>query len=114
MRPVTKKISQLRNLFTVCLIVEIVLLCGIYVVLPSKPLFILVLYIMVKNIIVFGCMMYTGYVLDRNALSVSEALNSDASNALIFGGVGLIMYDDNRNITWVSDLLLAMNINIVG
>ncbi|MDD6348638.1 DHH family phosphoesterase [Intestinibaculum porci] len=114
MRPVTKKISQLRNLFTVCLIVEIVLLCGIYVVLPSKPLFILVLYIMVKNIIVFGCMMYTGYVLDRNALSVSEALSSDASNALIFGGVGLIMYDDNRNITWVSDLLLAMNINIVG
>lgn len=33
---------------------------------------------------------------------------------MIYGGVGLIQYDENRNITWVSDFLKALNINIVG
>lgn len=110
----TKRISQLRNLFTVCLIVEIVILSGLYVFFPSRVILILIIYALIKNLIIFFCLMYMGYALDQNALSVSEALNQDAGNALVFGGVGLVQYDDNRNITWVSDLLLALKVNVVG
>lgn len=110
----TKKISQLRNLFTVFLIVEIVILSGLYVFFPRRVILILIIYALVKNLIIFFSMMYMGYSLDQNALTVSEALNQDAGNALVFGGVGLVQYDDNRNITWVSDLLLALKVNVVG
>ena len=47
-------------------------------------------------------------------MSVSQALNKDAKNAYLFGGIGLIQYDENRNITWTSDLFKKLNINIVG
>lgn len=110
----TKKISQLRNLFTVFLIVEIVILSGLYVFFPKRVILILIIYALVKNLIIFFSMMYMGYSLDQNALTVSEALNQDAGNALVFGGVALVQYDDNRNITWVSDLLLALKVNVVG
>ena len=35
-------------------------------------------------------------------------------NAFIFGGIGLIKYDENRNISWISDLFTEMKLNIVG
>ncbi len=46
--------------------------------------------------------------------SVKEALNNESKNALIFGGIGLIKYDENRNVVWVSDLLHELGIRIVG
>ncbi len=110
----TKKISQLRNLFTVLLIVETIVLFGLYIFIPKQVFFVLVIYVLIKNIVTFCCLMYLTYVLDHNSLSVEEALSTDYANALVFGGIGLIQYDENRNITWVSDLLLAMNINVVG
>ena len=51
---------------------------------------------------------------NENNLSVSEALNNEAKNAFIFGGIGLIKYDENRNISWISDLFTEMKLNIVG
>ncbi|MDR1795634.1 MAG: DHH family phosphoesterase [Erysipelotrichaceae bacterium] len=36
-------------------------------------------------------------------LSITRVLGSDAKDALAFGQSGLLMYDDNLNVTWVSD-----------
>ena len=47
-------------------------------------------------------------------MSVSDVLGDEAKNALIFGGIGLVKYDENRNIVWVSDLLHEMDINIIA
>ena len=71
-------------------------------------------YALIKNVIIFLIVVYISYVLENNQLSVEEVLNKDAKNAFIFGGIALIQYDENRNIVWTSDLLKAMNINIVG
>ena len=110
----TKKMLSLRNIFTLALLLEIVIVTSFYLVINVDVLFILAIYVLLKNVIVFGCMIYMASLLENDSLSVSEALNQDMGNALIFGGIGLIQYDDNRNITWVSDLLLALNIKIVG
>lgn len=110
----TKKMLSLRNIFTLALLLEIVIVTSFYLVLNVDVLFILAIYVLLKNVIIFGCIIYMASLLENDSLSVSEALNQDMGNALIFGGIGLIQYDDNRNITWVSDLLLALNIKIVG
>ncbi|WRK53267.1 hypothetical protein SD457_24840 [Coprobacillaceae bacterium CR2/5/TPMF4] len=72
------------------------------------------IYVWIKNLIVFGFIIYATSIHSENNLSVSEALNDEAKNAFIFGGIGLIQYDENRNITWISDLFIELQLNIVG
>lgn len=110
----TKKLLQSRNIVVALLIGEVVILFGIYLIVSSPFLFAFAMYALVKNIILFVVLIYLTYLWESNAVSVSDALNSDAKNAFIFGGIGLIQYDENRNIVWTSDLFKELNINIIG
>ena len=110
----TKKILQFRNLAIVILIAECLILFGLYLILGSPLIFGFAMYALIKNIVLFVLYVYMTYLYETNTLSVSEALNNDAKNAFIFGGIGLIQYDENRNIIWTSDLFKELNINIIG
>ena len=110
----TKKIVQLRNIIITLLIIECIILFGLYMILGTPILLVFAIYALVKNIIFFIALLYLNYLEESNVVSVSEALHADAKNAFIFGGVGLIQYDENRNITWTSDLFKELKINIVG
>ena len=90
------------------------LLFGLYLLLNTSILLTFSVYALIKNIIIFTIIVYISYILENNHLSVEEVLNKDAKNAFLFGGIALIQYDENRNIVWTSDLLKAMNINVVG
>lgn len=110
----TRKMIQMRNLIMVVLIGECGLLFSLYLLLNTPILLTFSAYALIKNIVIFLIMAYISYILENNHLSVEEALNKDAKNAFLFGGIALIQYDENRNIVWTSDLLKAMNINVVG
>ena len=100
----TRRIIQIRNLIVGLLIGESVLLFGLYLLINHSMLFAFAVYALVKNIILFIIFAYLSYLLETNNMSVSEALNIDAKNALIFGGIALIQYDETRNVVWTSDL----------
>ncbi len=110
----TRKMIQMRNLIMVVLIGECGLLFGLYLLLNIPVLLTFSAYALIKNSVIFLIIAYISYILENNHLSVEEALNKDAKNAFLFGGIALIQYDENRNIVWTSDLLKAMNINVVG
>lgn len=110
----TRKILQFRNAIVVVLIVECLILFGLYLILGSPLIFGFAMYALIKNMILFVFFVYMTYLYETNTMSVSEALNNDAKNAFIFGGIGLIQYDENRNIVWTSDLFKELNINIIG
>lgn len=110
----TKKIVQLRNLIIALLIIECIILFGLYMIFGTPTLLVFAVYAFIKNIIFFIALLYLNYLEESNVVSVSDALHADAKNAFIFGGIGLIQYDENRNITWTSDLFKELNINIVG
>ena len=99
-----RKIAQLRNLIIILLVAECILLFGLYLLLDSSLLFAFSVYALIKNIILFFVLSYITYLVDTNSMSVSEALDVDAKNAFIFGGLGLIQYDETRNVVWTSDL----------
>ena len=109
-----RKILQIRNLLMALLVGECGILFGLYLLLNTPILLAFSVYALIKNVIIFLIVVYISYVLENNQLSVEEVLNKDAKNAFIFGGIALIQYDENRDIVWTSDLLKAMNINIVG
>ena len=110
----TRKMIQIRNLIMAILVGECALLFGLYLLLNTSILLTFSVYALIKNIIIFTIIVYISYILENNHLSVEEVLNKDAKNAILFGGIALIQYDENRNIVWTSDLLKAMNINVVG
>lgn len=110
----TKKMLQLRAVIITALIIETVIIMGLYLIMNKPTLFVLGIYVLVKNIIIIVSVFYISYLIEENAISVSDVLHSDAKNAFLFGGIGLIQYDENRNVTWTSDLFSALKINIVG
>lgn len=110
----TRKILQVRNIILTFLILECLLLFGFYFIFNHPLLLVLGIYASVKNVIIFIALMYSNYLSESNVVSVKEALNVDARNAFMFGGIGLVQYDENRNIVWTSDLFKELNINIVG
>ena len=110
----TKKLIQLRTVMIITLILEVIVIVGLYLIMDKSFLLMLGIYGFIKNVIILLCILYLSYQIEENAISVTDALNSDAKNAFLFGGIGLIQYDENRNITWTSDLLKALDINIIG
>ena len=109
-----RKILQARNIILALLIGECVLLFGLYLLLNGPMLFAFAVYALIKNIFLFIVLAYLMYLVETNNMSVADALDVDAKNALIFGGIALIQYDETRNVVWTSDLFKEMNINIVG
>lgn len=105
---------QVRNIIFTFLILECLLLFGFYFIFSHPLLLVLGVYASVKNVIIFIALMYSNYLSESNVLSVKDALDIDARNAFMFGGIGLVQYDENRNIVWTSDLFKELNINIVG
>ena len=110
----TRKLTQLRNLAILLLILEPIIIALIYLFFPLVRIFSVLIYASIKNIILVVALIYLSYILDNNALSVADALDEDAKNSLIYGGIALLQYDDNRNITWVSDLFIANKVKIIG
>jgi len=110
----TKKMIQSRTAIITALVIEAIIVMGLYLIMNKSALFVLSIYVFIKNIIIIGGVIYTSYLIEENAISVSDVLHSDAKNAFLFGGIGLIQYDENRNVTWTSDLFKALKINIIG
>ena len=110
----TVKMTRIKNVVIALLLIEFIFALMGYVFLSSNTSLVLATYIFIKNVIVLGFIFYSSSLANENNLSVSEALNNEAKNAFIFGGIGLIKYDENRNISWVSDLFTEMKLNIVG
>ena len=109
----TVKMTRLKNFVEILLVIEGFFALFLYVFVSNNFLLFLI-YVWIKNLIVFGFIIYATSIHSENNLSVSEALNDEAKNAFIFGGIGLIQYDENRNITWISDLFIELQLNIVG
>lgn len=109
-----KKAVQMRNIIVALLFGECTLLFGLYLLFNTSLLFILSIYAFIKNIILCVLLAYLAYLIETNNTSVAAVLDTDAKNAFLFGGIGLIQYDENRNITWTSDLFKELNINIIG
>lgn len=50
----------------------------------------------------------------KRYIDISRILGHDAKDALLFGEIGIITYDDQYNVTWINDFLEKRNVKIVG
>lgn len=47
-------------------------------------------------------------------IDISRILGKEAKEALAFGMIGIIVYDDNYEVSWISDYLIERDIRLVG
>ena len=80
----TRKLTQLRNLAILLLILEPIIIAVIYLFFPLVRIFSVLIYASIKNIILVVALIYLSYILDNNALSVADALDEYAKNSLIW------------------------------
>ncbi len=50
----------------------------------------------------------------KRDIDISRILGSDAKDALVFGEIGIITYDDQYMATWMNDFLETRNIGVLG
>ncbi|MGN1182737.1 MAG: DHH family phosphoesterase, partial [Faecalibacillus sp.] len=109
-----KKLVQFRKGIYVLLTIECI--CAFFIALLMKNFTAnsIAIYIAIKNIVCAIVLYYMIKIVEENNYSVEDALDYETKNALIFGGIALIKYDENRNIEWVSDLFYEQGLRIVG
>lgn len=75
------------------------------------PLVVLALF----NVLVF-IWIITKYEKDKKEryVDISRILGHDAKDALTFGDVGIVTYDEQYNVTWVNEFLADRGLDIVG
>lgn len=83
----TVKMTRIKNVVIALLLIEFIFALMGYVFLSSNTSLVLATYIFIKNVIVLGFIFYSSSLANENNLSVSEALNNEAKNAFIFGGI---------------------------
>ena len=70
--------------------------------------------IIVNMLIVIWIMMYMEKEKKTMDLDISRVLGKDAKEAMIFGKIGIITFDDQYCATWVSDFLEERYPDLVG
>lgn len=51
---------------------------------------------------------------EEQDVDISRILGKEAKDAFDYGKVGIIVYDENYEVTWISDFLISRNIHLVG
>ncbi len=102
-----EKIAHLKIQFLVVVLVEILVTLAVFLLFGLEFLW-LPLILIILNTSLFVYYMYlTDQERQDNVLNISRILGNEAKNALVLGGVGLVIYDENNVITWMSDIFEA-------
>ena len=90
----TRKVAQIRNIFVLLLVFIIFAAFAAFGIFHQAWMLRLAIFAVITNVVYISLLFYMSYLMEQNSYSVSDALGIDAKNALIYGGVGLIQYDE--------------------
>lgn len=108
------RLNKLKNLILIILFVEIFMFIGLYIFSSSIITGAMAIYVLLRNMAAIGIFVYVFQMLVSNNIEISEIVDKNTDNIMIFGGVGLISYDENRNISWTSDLFEELDVHLIG
>lgn len=107
------KIAKIRRFSIVILLIQIV--CFLLVTFFLKRTsFQAALYLLIQGIMVFVIISVFEDTYQQQATGIRSVLGSTAEEAFLTGGVGLVMYDDEYIVTWMSELFKQRQIDHVG
>lgn len=107
-----EKVEQLKFTALVGIIVQIAIF-AIYIFVNgtvTSSMYILILFLVIEGAIVFYLLSVYEKELNKEIVTVSEILGSESQEAFSIGGLGLVVYDSDYTIIWMSDYFDELNI----
>lgn len=109
-----KFIDQIKVQVGVILLMEIISLAMMFY-LGLKEVAIAVTIFLFINIVLVLWIVYT---IEKNKevqdIEIEKILGNDTIEALKFGKMGILIYNDNFEVTWINEYLLEQNIHLIG
>lgn len=98
------KIKKWQIALLLIILLETLSLVGVYFLLDKGLLFFSLVFLLANGLISIYLIYNYQEDISKRTLSVSQILGNDAQTALLVGKIGIMTYDDEYEITWVSEL----------
>ncbi len=108
-----QKVNGIKRIVIIAIVIQLIALLFLWLGLKKDVLVPLIM-LVIEGAIAFYIIETYGNALEDQSIGVKKILGSTAEEAYLTGGVGLVMYDDDYVITWMSDLFAQRNINRIG
>ena len=106
-------LNKMKRLIIIVLVIQAILIITLKLTLKMNVLIPLVILIIEAVILFILFDRFDNYLEDHYA-GVETLLNNTAKDAYLYGEIGMVMYDDNHVVTWMSDLFKERGINRIG
>jgi cyclic-di-AMP phosphodiesterase len=106
--------DRLKSKIAFILLFEIIILFIFFIFLFNYVYLLLFIYLLMN--ISFIYLIIQTYEKDQRdrIFSITRVLGKDAKDALEIGGVGIVTYDENYNVTWMSEIFDQRGISLIG
>lgn len=106
--------DRLKSKIAIILLFEIIILFLFFIFLFNYVYLLLFIYLLMN--ISFIYLIIQTYEKDQRdrIFSITRVLGKDAKDALEIGGVGIVTYDENYNVTWMSEIFDQRGITLIG
>ena len=99
-----EKVARFKLQYFLALLVELLISLLIFLIFGVTYLWLPLIIIIINAGLMFYYMYLADLEREQSVMNISRVLGNDAKNSLIYGGVGLVIYDDDNLITWMSDI----------
>lgn len=109
-----KYIEQIKIQVVVLILMELLALALIFFLGFINIAAALAVFLLINITMILWIVYTINKVKEEQDIDISRILGKDAKEAFDFGKVGIIVYDDNYEVTWISDFLINRGIHLVG
>ena len=108
-----EKIERLKIQVGVIIFAQLIIL-GVIAYFDLRFVVVATIVLIIEGVLLFYVITSYDKEANQKIISISRILGSDAKDAFLFGEIGLVTYDDNINITWMSELFEEREIQLIG
>ncbi|MBR2825452.1 MAG: DHH family phosphoesterase [Solobacterium sp.] len=108
-----QELNRMKRLIIIVLVIQAIVIAVLWATIKLNVLIPLMILI-IEAIVLFVLFDRFDNHLEDHYAGVETLLNRTAKDAYLFGEVGMVMYDDNHVVTWMSDLFKERGINRIG
>lgn len=102
------------NYYILLFILELVVITLMFYFFQEFLSFILILLLIINSILILVQAFYNHRQMKQRQISITQVLGKESKDALLFGDIGLVTFDDNYNITWMSELFDTNSQRFIG
>ncbi|MEG0253043.1 MAG: DHH family phosphoesterase, partial [Muribaculaceae bacterium] len=109
-----ERLENFKIQISILVLAQVVALVLMYLI-GMRDIAVCLFIFLIINIIMIGWI-FLHFARDKQNrdIDISRILGHDAKDALVFGEVGIITYDEQYNVTWINDFIEERKIQVMG